>query len=92
MGKNMINFFKFLRALTPGTILYDKTTNHLLISCGCKSYVYRFFFGLNLKTEVITRIKVDDTIDLFPLVYSSKKIELTRVTNLNNYTIIGNLK
>jgi hypothetical protein len=71
-----MNFFKFVIALRPGTILYDKTTDQLLISCGCKSYLYRLRYGLSLKTALTFG---------YPL-------ELTNVKNLRNFTIVGRLK
>jgi len=76
----MSNFFKFLRALVPGTVLYDHAHNQLFVSCGCESLFYRFFFGLNLKSEM-------HGITMEPV-----KIELIRVKNLRNFTIIGKMK
>lgn len=86
-----MNFFKFLRALKPGTVLYDKTTNHLLISCGCKPLWYRFIFGLNLKTEHRIPIRVVSNTGV-AVHYEIVKIELTNVMNLSNYEIIGSMK
>ena len=87
-----MNFLKFLRALAPGTVLYDITTNQLLISCGCRPLYKRFFKGLVLKTEivlpwgcsVIGRDVVPKDVTL--------EIEQVNVKNLRNFTIIGNVK
>jgi hypothetical protein len=74
-----MNFFKFVIALRPGTILYDKTTDQLLISCGCKSYIHRLGYGLSLKTALPRGATLIPT-------------ELTNVKNLRNFTIVGRLK
>lgn len=75
-----MNFFKFLRALIPGTVLYDHTTDQLLISCGCMSYPYRLYNGLVLRTEE------------HGLLPRPIKTQLSHVKNLSNYTIIGRMK
>ena len=46
----IFNFFKFLRASRPGTILYWH--GMLLISCGCQPLYKRLVYGLTLKSKV----------------------------------------
>lgn len=80
------NFLKRVKALKAGTILYNRTTDQLLISCGCKPMLYRLIFGLNLKTEIYHQFKSD----MIP--NQRVKIEITGVKNLANFTIIGSMK
>lgn len=78
-----MNFFKFLKALVPGTVLYDITTDQLLISCGCKPWYHRLIHGLVLKTEF------DHTFKHLKPKHQTVKLELSRVKNLYNFEIIG---
>ena len=82
----MSNFFKFIKALTPGTILYDRSFNHLFISCGCKPWYHRLVYGLTLRTEIEHTFK-----RIIPK-QQTVKIELKNVKNLRNFDIIGRLK
>lgn len=48
-----MNFFKFLKALRPGTVIYWDTANMILISCGCQPLYKRILYGLTLKSELL---------------------------------------